>query len=362
MRGRETKQASMVMLMSPEGLVPTKHPLREVKKLADAVLAKLSPTFDGMYAEGGRASIAPERLLKAQLLVALYSIRSDRQLCEQVAYNLLFRWFLDMDMTEEVFDHSTFSKNRDRLIAHDVAGEFFREVVQMARAKRLMSDEHFTVDGTLVEAWASMKSFKPKGEHDDTPPDDPGNPTVNFRGQTRKNDTHASTTDPEAKLARKGVGKEAKLCFSMHSLMENRNGLIVDLLVAEANGTAERSGALAMIDRSLPARKRITLGADRAYDTGPFVQSCRDRNVTPHVAQYERRRSAIDARTTRHWGYEVSQRLRKRVEENFGWLKTIGGLRKTRFLGVDRTQLAAYLSGAAYNILRMAKMLAAEPA
>jgi transposase len=342
--------------------VPEKHPLRGIKRLADAALARMSDTFDAMYAEGGRPSIPPERLLKAQLLVALYTIRSERQLCDQLAYNLLFRWFLDMDMTEPVFDHSTFSIDRDRLIAHDAAGEFFREVVRLARSERLMSDEHFTVDGTLIDAWASLKSFKKKDSDKGGPPDDPGNPSVDFHGEKRCNETHESTTDPEARLMRKGRGKEAKLSFSMHSLMENRNGLIVDLVVDEANGTAERRIAIEMLD-ALGGNSSITVAGDKGYDTRDFVARCRELKVTPHVAQNKgpRRSSAIDARTTRHAGYSVSQRIRKRVEEIFGWMKTTGGFRKTRFLGIARTQLAAHLIGAAYNLLRITRLLA-EPA
>ena len=352
----------MIMLMSAEALVPSKHPIRGIKKLADAALARLSPTLDAMYAAGGRPSIAPERLLKAQLLIALYTVRSERQFCEQLAYNMLFRWFLDMDMAEEVFDHSTFSINRARLIEHEVAAEFFREVVRLARERRLMSDDHFSVDGTLIEAWASLKSFKKKdGDKSDKagPPDDPGNPSVDFHGERRTNDTHESSTDPDAKLMRKSDGKEAKLSFSMHSLMENRNGLIVDL----ATGTAERDVALDMLDL-LGGSRSITLAADKGYDTRGFVAECHARNVVAHVAQNKsaRRRSAIDARTTRHPGYAVSQRVRKRIEEIFGWMKTTGGMRKTRFIGTARTQLAAHFCGAAYNLLRMTKLISTQTA
>ncbi len=356
----------MIMLMSAEALVPSKHPIRGIKKLADAALARLSPTLDAMYAAGGRPSIAPERLLKAQLLIALYTVRSERQFCEQLAYNMLFRWFLDMDMAEEVFDHSTFSINRARLIEHEVAAEFFREVVRLARERRLMSDDHFSVDGTLIEAWASLKSFKKKdGDKSDKagPPDDPGNPSVDFHGERRTNDTHESSTDPDAKLMRKSDGKEAKLSFSMHSLMENRNGLIVDLVVERATGTAERDVALDMLD-SLGGSRSITLAADKGYDTRGFVAECHARNVVAHVAQNKsaRRRSAIDARTTRHPGYAVSQRVRKRIEEIFGWMKTTGGMRKTRFIGTARTQLAAHFCGAAYNLLRMTKLKSTQTA
>ncbi len=358
MRGTDTKQSSMLALMSPESVVPSKHPLRRVKVLADAVLTKLSPTFDAMYSAIGRPSIPPERLLKSMVLMALYSVRSERLLCEQLGYNLLFRWFLDMDMVEPSPDHSTFSRNRERLLEHDVAGEFFRAVVEQARSEKLMSDEHFTVDGTLIEAMASLKSFRPKNDKDDGkgPPGD-GNRWVDFHGEKRSNETHESKTDPEAKLMRKGLGKEAKLSYSAHALMENRNGLLVDLRVGEANGRAEREIALKMLDDALPGDRSITLGADRGYDTRDFVAGCRERNVVPHVAQYARRRSAIDHRTTRHAGYAISQRIRKRVEEIFGWAKTVANFRRTRFRGTVRTQLAAYFVGAAYNLLRMARLL-----
>ena len=291
--------------------------------------------------------------------MAFYTVRSERMLCEQLEYNLLFRWFLDMDMTEPAIDHTTFSRNRERLLSHDVAGRFFAVVVGQARRAKLLSSEHFTVDGTLIEAWASLKSFQAKDKkHRRDPPDDPGNPSVDFKGEKRSNETHASTTDPDAKLMRKGPGKEAKLSYSGHALMENRNGLLVDLCIETADGTAERRVALAMLDK-LSAGRPITLGADKGYDTREFIAGCRSRNVVPHVAQYHapRRSSAIDARTTRHSGYQVSQRKRKLVEEIFGWMKTVGGLRRTRFRGLARTRLAAYFVGAAYNLLRMAKLL-----
>ena len=355
----------MLYLMSPEGVVPAKHPLRKVKGLADAALKELSATFDEMYSAQGRPSIPPERLLKATLLMALYTIRSERLFCEQLDYNLLYRWFLDMNMDEASFDHSTFSRNRARLIEHDVAKAFFHKVVEQARKARLMSDEHFTVDGTLIEAWASLKSFKRKDRSepkDGNPPaDDPGNPSVDFHGEKRSNETHESTTDSEARLMRKSKGTTARLSYSGHSLMENRNGLLVDFRIAQANGHAERETALQMVDESLPGRKRITLGADKGYDTRDFIANCRLRNVTPHVAQNEhsRRRSAIDGRTTSVPGYGISQRIRKRVEEIFGWTKTVGNFRRTRFKGLVRTQFAAYFVGAAYNLIRMAKLLEA---
>jgi transposase len=359
MRGSETKQASMLCLMSPESVVPSDHPIREIKRLCDSALSTLSPTFDAMYGATGRPSIPPERLLKATLLMALYTIRSERQLCEQLTYNLLFRWFLDMSMVEVPFEHSAFSHNRERLLAHDVAGEFFRAVVAQAKAAHLMSTDHFTVDGTMIEACASLKSFKKKdSKNDDDSPDDPGNPTVNFHGEKRKNETHASMTDPEAKLYRKGLGKEAKLSFTAHALMENRHGLLVDFRIAEANGTAERDVALNMIAAHKPALRSVTLGGDKGYDTKSFVADCRAINVVPHVAQNinEYRGSAIDERTTRHAGYQISQRIRKRVEEIFGWTKTVGNFRRTRFRGTARTQLAAYFVGAAYNLLRVTKI------
>jgi transposase len=315
-----------------------------------------------MYGPTGRPSIPPERLLKSTLLMAFYSARSERLFCEQLDYNLLFRWFLDMDMVESSFDHSTFSKNRARLLEHDVARQFLAEIVERARSARLMSDDHFTVDGTLIEAWASMKSFRPKDEDPDDrpPPDDPGNPTVNFHGEKRSNETHESKTDPDSRLARKGPNREAKLAYCGNVLMENRNGLIVDFRIEPATGHAEWDGALAMLDATVPNQERVTIGADKGYDVRPFVNALRDRGITPHVAQHTtKRRSALDGRTTRHPGYAVSQRVRKRVEEIFGWAKTVACFRKTRFRGRSRTQLAAHLVAAAYNLVRIAKLLPA---
>ncbi|MCC6808075.1 MAG: IS5 family transposase [Deltaproteobacteria bacterium] len=364
MRGSDTKQATMLSLITPEHRVPKDHPLRKVKVLADAALVEIGHTLEGMYSKVGRPSIPPERLLKAMLLMAFYTVRSERMFCEQLDYNLLFRWFLDMNMDDESFDHSSFAKNRARLMEHEVAWQFFETIVVQARKAGLMSDDHFTVDGTLIEAWASLKSFKKKdGGDDQRPPDDPGNPTVNFHGEKRSNETHASTTDEEAKLARKGNGKEAKLAFSQHALMENRNGLLVGLRIAPATGTAERDVAVEMMDDALGGTRRITLGADKGYDTADFIAQCRARNVTPHVAQNcSRRRSAVDRRTVRHGGYAVSQRIRKRVEEIFGWMKTIGNFRRTRFKGLARTEFASYFVGAAYNLIRIAKLLPAATA
>jgi transposase len=375
MRGETSKQMSMVVLRSPEDMVPKDHPLRAVKKLADAALKEMSGRFDKMYAKRGRESVPPETLLKGSLLIALYSLRSERMLCEQLGYNLLFRWFLDMDMTGATFDHSTFSKNRERIMGHDVAREFFKLIVEQARQARLMSSEHFTVDGTLIDAWASLKSFSPKDEarkaknrrkakrRNDRDGKGGGssgesNPTVNFHGEKRSNETHQSTTDPEARLYRKGSGQPAKLCYGAHALMENRNGLLVDLRVEEANGYAERDTALAMLADVVSPSGRVTVGADKAYDSKVFVEVSRSLGVTPHVARNTTRRSsAIDERTTRHAGYAVSQRVRKRVEEIFGWMKTVGNFRRTRFIGRKRTELAAHLVAAAYNLVRMTRLL-----
>ena len=361
MRGTDDKQASMFSIVSPERRIPADHPLRRIKALAAEILTGLSATFDAMYSRVGRPSIPPERLLKSQILIALYSVRSDRQFCEQLDYNLLFRWFLDMSADEPTFDASSFSRNRDRLLDHDVAAKFFAAVVEKASAAHLMSHDHFTVDGTLIEAMASLKSFRRKDEtpEDREPPDDPGNPTVNFHGEKRSNETHASTTDPEARLARK-KGKESKMSYSAHALMENRNGLIVDFRVEEANGYAERRTALAMLEDNVVKERRTTVGADAGYDTADFVRDCRAINVTPHIAKTRdtRRRSAIDDRTTRHPGYPVSQRKRKLVEEIFGWMKTVGGFRQSRFKGRRRTQLAGTLVATAYNLLRVCRLLA----
>jgi len=361
MRGEGRRQRSMLMVIDLEQRVPKEHPLRRIKQLTEAVLEELSAIFDQMYSAVGRPSIPPERLLKASLLMALYTVRSERLFCEQLEYNLLFRWFLDMELDEPSFDHSSFTTNRERLLEHEVAGEFFRGVVEQARVLKLLSSEHFTVDGTLIEAWASLKSFKRKDQNPGDGPDDPGNPTVNFHGERRSNQTHQSTTDPEALLARKGKGKEAKLYYSANALAENRNCLLIDFQVEPADGRAERRAAVAMADERLAGSRRITLGGDKGYDTREFVASCRELKVTPHVAQNLTRPggSALDARTTRHQGYAVSQWIRKRIEESFGWMKTIGGLRKTRYRGCHRVQMHAYFVGAAYNLLRIARLVPA---
>jgi transposase len=351
----------MLAFIDVETRVPLDHPLRPIKRLADAALASLSPVFDQMYAADGRPSIPPERLLKASLLISLYSVRSERAFCEELDYHLLFRWFLGMDLIEPSFDPSTFSKNRERLLRHRVSQQFFDQIVVAADRLGLLSDEHFTVDGTLIEAAASLKSFRPKDQPpSDAPPDDPGNPTVNFHGEKRSNTTHQSTTDPDARLFRKGKGKEARLTFMGHALMENRNGLLVDFQVTTATGTAEREMAVRLVDEAEQRRFRPkTLGADKNYDTRECVAQLRRRHVTPHVAQNtSSRSSAIDGRTTRHLGYALSQRVRKRVEEIFGWMKTVGGFRRTRFRGLERTHLAGYLVATAYNLVRIARLTA----
>jgi transposase len=360
MRGDASNQTAMLLAVTPDELVPADHPIRRIKPIVERALAALAPTFAAMYAPTGRPSIPPEHLLKGSLLIALYSIRSERQFCERLQYDLLFKWFLDLNITDPAFDASTFAKNRERLLGHDVAAQFFDAVLAEAARHGLLSDDHFTVDGTLLESWASLKSFRPKDGGQAPPPAGGRNPDVDFHGQKRSNATHASTTDPDARLARKGKGKEAKLCVAGHVLMENRNGLAVDVLLTHATGTAEREAALAMLDRQPGSRHRRTLGADKNYDTQDFVQACRARQVTPHVAQNTSgRRSAIDGRTTRHSGYAISQRIRKRVEEIFGWKKTVGGGRKLRYLGLARNQCWAELTTAAYNLVRMVKLIPA---
>lgn len=363
MRGRAEDQGHLFSYVSPEQRVPQTHPLRRIKQFAEECLRELSPIFDAMYSGMGRPSIPPERLLKSCILIALYSVRSERLFCEMLDYNLLFRWFLDMSMDAESFDASTFSKNRDRLLEHDVAARFFDAVVRKARGENLLSDDHFTVDGTLIEAYASLKSFKKKSESEgqSSPTDDPGNPTVNFHGEKRSNKTHESTTDPESKLYKKGPGKEAKLTFTGHALMENRNGLLVDLKVTASVGITESDASEELLKRQ--ARKGVrpeTLAGDKGYHNRKFVAALRKRDIRPHLAMQEGRNTpGLDGRTTRHAGYEISQRIRKRVEEIFGWMKTVGGLRKSRFRGVKRNHLSAMLIGTAYNLMRMANLVPA---
>jgi transposase len=360
MRGSEQVQAGMFSYVSPESRVPADHPLRRIKKLTDKALYRLSDDFEAMYSRVGRPSIPPEWLLKAQILMALFSVKSDRLFCEALDYNILFRWFLDMDLDTPSFVHSVFSKNRARLMDQEIAQRFLQEVVGFARSDNLLSDEHFSVDGTLIEAWASMKSFK-RREGSDEGPDDGhgGNRSVNFRGERRSNATHASTTDPEARLARKSKGVGARLCYGGHVLMENRNGICVDIMVNQATGTGEREAALAMIEREQRRGqgKMKTVGADKAYSAGPFIHPLRKMGVRPHVAWNEYARvKGLDKRTTRHKGYACSQRVRKRIEEIFGWFKTVGGFRKTRFKGVRANQAVASVVAASYNLLRIAKI------
>jgi transposase len=353
MRGPDHQQAAMFSYLSPEQRVPSDHPLRAIRQITDTLLTQMSRLFARMYSQIGRPSIPPEKLLRALLLQVLYTVRSERMLMEQLEYNLLFRWFVGLNMDEPVWDVTVFTKNRDRLLKADVARKFFGLVVQQAQSLDLMSDEHFTVDGTLLEACASLKSFKKVDGEEAPPPDDPGNPTVDFHGEERRNETHASTTDADALLARKGAGKEAKLSYSGHVLMENRNGLVADVEVLQATGKAERAAALLMIEK-IPGDQPVTVGADKLYDTKDFVAEARNMNATPHVAQNNKgRKSAIDGRTTRHPGYVISQRKRKRIEEIFGWMKTIGGMRKLRHRGLELVEWMFTFAAAAYNLVRI---------
>jgi transposase len=350
MRGKDEQQLDVFSYISPEQRVPEDHPLRALRAMTDDALQQLQARFNKLYAKTGRPSIAPEKLLRALLLQALFSVRSERMLMEQLDYNLLFRWFVGLNMDDPIWDVTVFTKNRERLLDGDIAEAFFQAVLKQARERNLLSDEHFTVDGTLLEAWASLKSFRRKDGRAAGPPDDPGNATVDFHGEKRSNQTHESRTDPDAKLARKGKGKEAKLSYNGNLLVENRNGLIVNAEVFEANGTAERDAALVMLEQ-LSGIKRVTVGGDKGYDTTDFVTECRHLKVTPHVAQNLERRggSAIDARTTQHVGYAMSQRKRKRIEECFGWLKTIALLRKVRHRGIFKVGWVFSFAAAAYN-------------
>lgn len=354
MRGHSDDQSKMFFYFSPEDRVPEDHSLRPIKRDVDAVLTGLSPELDKLYAKTGRPSIPPERLLKSSLLIALYSVRSDRQFCEQLDYNILFRWFLDMSLEEKTLDQSNFSRLRERLVDTDIAKRFFQEVVNLADKRGLLSSDHFTVDGTLIEAWASHKSFRPK-DGDGKPPDEGGD--VNYRGEKRKNDTHQSTTDPEAKLVRKGKGKEAKLSYGGHAIMENRNGLLVGLTIVDATMT-ETAAAKTLVEELIRQGFDLkTLGGDKGYHCKDFVAFLREHGIAPHIAQVEGRKTpGLDRRTTRHESYRISQVVRKRIEEIFGWGKQIGGLRKTRLRGQARNQLAGYLVGAAFNLLRMTRL------
>ncbi len=363
MRGEDRRLDGLFSYVGLEQRIPADHPLRAIRALTDEGLKKLSGDFDRLYARDGRPSIPPERLLRALLLQAFYTVRSERQLMEQLDYNLLFRWFVGLSIDDPVWDATVFCKNRDRLLNGDIAAKFFASVLNLPQVKALLSSDHFSVDGTLIEAWASMKSFVPKdagGPPSDKDRDQGGgrNAERDFHGEKRKNDTHSSTTDPDARLFRKGAGKEAKLCHMGHLMTENRNGLIVDARVTEANGTAERETALEMIDEN--TRAGSTVGGDKNYDTADFVAGCRKRGCTPHVSQNNtNRRSAIDGRTTRHPGYRTSMIKRKRIEEPFGWIKTVGGLRKTRHCGRALVGWFFVLTAAAYNLIRIPKILAA---
>jgi transposase len=361
MRGDDLQQDAMFSYLSPEQRVPADHPLRPIRRMVDDVLKDLSRRFDKLYSSTGRPSVAPEKLLRTLLLQVLYTVRSERLLLEQLDYNLLFRWFVGLNMDDPVWDATVFCKNRERLLKGEVAQAFFEQVLQLARQKDLLSDEHFTVDGTLIEAWAGQKSFQKR----DTPSgpgadDDPGNPTMNFHGQQRRNQTHQSKTDSDARLYRKGPGKEAKLSYQGHVLMENRNGLVTETRLTQATGTAEREAALEMIEQIASSdRQRVTVGADKAYDTRDFVRDLRDLNATPHVAQNTTQRSsAIDGRTTRHAGYARSQHKRKRVEEIFGWIKTVGLMRKTRHRGLARVGWMFTFTAAVYNLVRIRNLAA----
>jgi transposase len=363
MRGMVDPQSNMFSLLSPESVVPRNHPLRAIRKLLDAALRDLSPLFDEMYAEMGRPSIPPERLLKAKVLQALYTIRSETLLVESFQYNFLFRWFLDLNMTDPVWDHSVFSKNQERLLRHHTADLFFATVVGLAQEQGWVSDEHFSVDGTLIQAWASLKSFAPKDGAAKKTDDDPGNPSVDFKGQKRSNATHQSTTDPQAQLMRKGAGQEAKLTYGFHALMENRHGLCVQMEVTSATQTETR-GSCELLGRQIDQSEvaPVSVGGDKGFHNKEFVSFCREQGIAPHVAEVKDRKVAgLDGRTTGASGYQKSQRLRKRIEEIFGWCKEIGGLRRTKHRGVKRVGLNATLVVAAYNLVRMAKLLGSPP-
>jgi transposase len=360
MRGADGRAGALFSYVDLEARVPRGHPLRAIRLVVNEALGELTPTFARLYAPIGRPSIPPEQLLRALLVQAFYSIRSERQLMERLAFDLLFRWFVGLGIDDPVWDHSTFSKNRDRLLAGDVAAQFLAELLDRPQVRRLLSSEHFSVDGTLIQAWASTKSFRPNAGGDE-PPTGGRNGTRNFHGERRTNATHASTTDPDARLYRKGPGMEARLCFLGHVLMENRHGLVVDAELTRASGHAERLAALAMLDR-LPTVGPATLSADKGFDAKDFVMELRERRVTPHLARNTSgRRSAIDGRTTRHPGYDASQRARKRIEEAFGWLKTTAGQGRTRLRGLARVRWSFTLAAAAYNLIRLPKLLGTTP-
>ena len=353
MRGPDEQTQDMFSYLSPEVRVRHDHPLRAIRRMTDDVFTELSPRFARLYSDMGRPSIPPEQLLRALLLQSLYTIRSERLLMEEIDYSILFRWFIGLSLDEPIWSPTTFTKNRDRLLDGDVAAAFFDAVRAQAERAGLLSDEHFTVDSTMLEAWASLKSFQRKDVGPSTPPDDPGNPTVNFHGETRKNDTHASTTDPDAQLFRKGKGKEAKLAYLGHVLLDNRHGLVANVCATAATGTAEREAAVVLLT---PEDRAKTVGGDKNFDVASFVAAVRAQQITPHVAQ--KASSAIDGRTTRHPGYEISQRKRKLIEQVFGWMKTVGGLRKLRHRGGERVDWILTFTAAAYNLVRMRTLLA----
>ena len=354
MRGPDEQTSGMFSYLSPEQRVRADHPLRAIRRMTDQVFATLSPRFTKMYSDIGRPSIPPEQLLRALLLQSLYTVRSERLLMEEIDYSVLYRWFIGLGMDDPIWSPTTFSKNRDRLLQSDIAAAFFDAVVGQARDAGLLSDEHFTVDGTLLEAWAGLKSFRRNEDGPQAPPDDPGNPTVNFHGESRRNDTHHSTTDPDAMLARKGQGKEAKLSYAGHVLLDNRHGLVANVCVTAATGTAEREAALLLLAHAAHA---ATVGGDKGFDVPSFVAGVRALGVTPHVAQ-KVTASAIDDRTTRHPGYAISQRKRKLIEQVFGWMKTVGGLRKLRHRGGERVDWVVTFAAAAYNLIRLRTLLA----
>jgi len=365
MRGKPQAQPEFLTVINLNACVPADHPLRSVKRHVDAVLKKLSPLFDDLYADEGRNSIPPEQLLQARVLTALYSVRSERLFCDQLGYNLLWLWFLDRELSEGSFDHSVFAKNYERVLSADVAKRFFAEVYDLSRRAGWTSDEHFTADGTLIESWASLKSFVRKDGADAekiraAKDDDPGNPTVNFHGEKRRNDTHQSTTDPQSVLYRKAAGKEAKLCFGAHLLMENRHGLCADFTIHHPLSEPEPAMALRQLDEHTRRHEGTapkTLGADKAYHQSEFVKGCRARRISPHVACKDGVKVAgLDGRTTGKAGYTLSQRIRKRVEEIIGWIKTVGGLRRSRYRGRERTQAWGYFVAGTYNLLRLARL------
>ncbi len=364
MRGDDEQQLGVFSYVSPEQRVPKDHPLRPLRAMADEALRELRPQFNKLYAKTGRPSIAPEKLLRALLLQVLYSVRSERMLMEQLDYNLLFRWFVGLNMDDAIWDATVFTKNRQRLLVGDIAEAFFEAVLQQARQRELLSDEHFTVDGTLLEAWAGQKSFRCVVDDPQPPAAGTGkgsNPTVNFHGEKRSNATHCSTTDPDAMLARKSQGTGAVLAYRGHLLTENRNGLVVSTLTTRAYGSAERDAALLM-SGSLPGTRRVTLGADKGYDAREFIDELRRMQITPHVAQnHTHRRSAVDERTTRHAGYQLSQKARKRIEEVFGWMKSIGLLRKLRHRGLERVGWMFTFTAAAYNLVRIRNLMHGAP-